>query len=330
MRNGDKYAVAVRKPDQDIAVDVQDFKSVIPTSKITKWPLVRGVVSFVDSLVLGMKILSFSASFIDLSDDEDGETKPSLNTDETAVATSASKSDEASMIAEQAKRDRQAKFLERFSIIVGGLFAIGIFMILPYLLSRIFRVHIESNIVLSIIEGALRMGIFIGYLLLISRMNDIKRTFMYHGAEHKCISCIENGLVLNVENVRGSSKVHRRCGTSFLFFVVIVSIIVSFFITTDIAILRILLRLALLPLIAGISYEIIRMAGKSEHPFWTLLSQPGMWVQGITTIEPDDSMIEVAIKAVEAVFDWKAFRKENFHKEDALITANVVVNDSVS
>ena len=198
-----------------------------------------------------------------------------------------------------------------FSVVL----AVGIFMVLPYFLSNILRKHIESRAVITILEGVIRVGIFLAYILLVSRMEDIQRTFMYHGAEHKCINCIEHGLTLNVENVRASSKQHKRCGTSFLFFVMIVSIIFCFFITTESQIMRVLLRIALFPLIAGVSYEIIKLAGNSDNVIVNLLSRPGLWVQNLTTKEPDDSMIEVAICAVEAVFDWKAYEAENFGRE---------------
>ena len=164
---------------------------------------------------------------------------------------------------------------------------------------------------MTIVEGVIRVVIFLAYILLISRTEDIRRTFMYHGAEHKCINCIEHGLELNVDNVRQSSKQHKRCGTSFLFFVMIVSIIFCFFITTDSQVLRVIIRIALLPVIAGVSYEIIRLAGNSDNVVINLLSQPGMWVQNITTKEPEDDMIEVAIRAVEEVFDWRTWQKEN-------------------
>ena len=164
---------------------------------------------------------------------------------------------------------------------------------------------------MTIFEGVIRVVIFLLYIYLISRTEDIKRTFMYHGAEHKCINCIEHGLELNVENVRKSSKQHKRCGTSFLFFVMIVSIIFCFFITAESQVLRVVIRIALLPLIAGVSYEIIRLAGNSDNAFINLLSRPGMWVQNMTTKEPDDDMIEVGIRAVEEVFDWRTWQKEN-------------------
>ena len=203
-----------------------------------------------------------------------------------------------------------------FSVVL----AIGIFMVLPYFLSNLVRSYVASHWVLTIVEGVIRVGIFLAYIALISRMKDIQRTFMYHGAEHKCINCIEHGLELNVENVRKSSRQHKRCGTSFLFFVMIVSIIFSFFITAESQVLRVLLRIAMLPLIAGVSYEIIRLAGNSDHCLVNFLSKPGLLIQNMTTKEPDDSMIEVAIRAVEAVFDWRAYENETFgtqYGEDA-------------
>ena len=187
-------------------------------------------------------------------------------------------------------------------------------------LSNLVRSYVASHWVLTIVEGVIRVGIFLAYIALISRMKDIQRTFMYHGAEHKCINCIEHGLELNVENVRKSSRQHKRCGTSFLFFVMIVSIIFSFFITAESQVLRVLLRIAMLPLIAGVSYEIIRLAGNSDHCLVNFLSKPGLLIQNMTTKEPDDSMIEVAIRAVEAVFDWRAYENETFgtqYGEDA-------------
>ena len=197
------------------------------------------------------------------------------------------------------------------TVAISVVIAAAVFMVLPYFLSSLLKPLMPSYHLRTLVEGFVRIGIFILYIALISRMDDIQRTFMYHGAEHKCINCIEHGLELNVENVRKSSKQHKRCGTSFLFFVMIVSIIVCFFITAKSQIVRVLLRIALLPLIAGISYELIRLAGNSDHPVINVLSKPGLWVQNLTTKEPDDSMIEVGIKAVEAVFDWKTWQEEN-------------------
>ena len=190
--------------------------------------------------------------------------------------------------------------------------AVAIFMILPYFLSQLFRKFTDSTTLITLLEGAVRLVIFFGYILLISRMKDIQRVFMYHGAEHKCINCIEHGMELNVENVLKSSRLHKRCGTSFLFIVMIVSIIFFLFIRIESPIWRVVFRLLLIPVIAGVSYEFLSFAGKHDSKLVDILSRPGMWMQGLTTKEPDDTMIEVAIAAVEAVFDWRAYLDENF------------------
>lgn len=295
MRNGEKYAVAVRKPDQEIEVSVQEYKSVIPWKTPLKIPFIRGIFNFIDSLVLGMKTLTFSASFFEEEEFEKPLTESEL-----------------------AKKEKKEKLFMNLTVAFAVVLAVVIFMMLPYFLSSLLRKRIASRAAFTILEGLIRVGIFLAYILLISKMEDIQRTFMYHGAEHKCINCIEHGLPLNVENVRKSSRQHKRCGTSFLFFVMIVSIIFCFFITAESQILRVLLRIALLPLIAGVSYEIIKLAGNSDNAVVNLLSRPGMWVQNLTTKEPDDSMIEVAICAVEAVFDWKAYQEENFGQKVSL------------
>lgn len=297
MKNKDQYAVAVRKPDKEIAVSIETYKSVVPWKAVTKIPFIRGIFNFVDSMVLGMKTLMFSASFFE----DEEETKEVLTAEEVV------------------KREKRDQMIMNLTVAFSVVLAIAIFMVLPYFLSNILRKHITSRAVITILEGVIRVGIFLAYILLVSRMEDIQRTFMYHGAEHKCINCIEHGLPLNVENVRKSSKQHKRCGTSFLFFVMIVSIIFCFFITTDSQIMRVLLRIALFPLIAGVSYEIIKLAGNSDNFLVNLLSRPGLWVQNLTTKEPDDSMIEVAICAVEAVFDWKAYQAENFGGVQAVV-----------
>lgn len=290
MKNQDRYAVAVRKPNKEIEVDVQEYHSVVPWKPLQKTPFIRGIFNFIDSLVLGMKTLTYSAGFFE--DEEETEEKLTE--------------------ADIAKKEKQEKRIMNLTVAFSVVLAAGIFMILPYFLSNILKRHVSSRGMITVVEGILRVAIFLGYIWLISRMEDIQRTFMYHGAEHKCINCIEHGLVLNVENVRKSSRQHKRCGTSFLFFVMIVSIIFCFFITAESQIMRVVLRIALLPLIAGVSYELIRVAGNSDNYWINLLSKPGMWVQNMTTSEPDDSMIEVAICAVEAVFDWKAYQEENF------------------
>lgn len=291
MKNGDQYAVAVRKPDGEIALQKEVYDGIVKWKKLTKIPFVRGIFSFVDSLVLGMKTLSYSTSFFEEEEEEELTEK------------------------EAAKKEKQENLIMGITMACSVVIAVAIFMVLPYLLSNLLKPFVPGRFARTVIEGIVRIVLFIVYILLISKMKDIQRVFMYHGAEHKCINCIEHGMDLTVENVRKSSKQHKRCGTSFLFFVLFVSIIVCFFITTESPVLRVLLRIALLPVIAGISYEIIRLAGNTEHPVVELLSKPGLALQNLTTKEPDDDMIEVAICSVEAVFDWKKYQKENFPEE---------------
>lgn len=293
MRNKEKYAVAVRKPDQNIAVEVQEYHGIVKNESIKKLPIVRGVLSFIDSLVLGMKTLTFSAGFYE----EEEEGKPS----------------KADAAMDKLFKDKAEDVVMGVTVCFSIVAAVALFMILPYFISHLLEPYVISTTLMAVIEGLIRLTIFIGYIVLISFMKDIKRTFMYHGAEHKCINCIETGLPLTVENVRISSKQHKRCGTSFLLIVMIISIIFFLFIHTSNPVMRVVVRLLLIPVIAGVSYEFIRFAGNSDSFFVEVLSKPGMWMQKLTTKEPDDSMIEVAIQAVEAVFDWKTWQVENGH-----------------
>ena len=293
MKNGDEYAVAVRKPDGEIEVKKETYRGVIKWGTLTKIPFVRGVFNFIDSMVLGMKTLTYSASFYE-EEDEKGKR----------------------MTEEQVKKaEKKDSLLMGVTVAFSIVLAIGIFMVLPYFIINLAGNVIKSRVVLSFLEGVLRLAIFIGYILIISKMEDIKRVYMYHGAEHKCINCIEHGMDLTVENVRKSSKQHKRCGTSFLLFVVIISCVMVFFIQSDSQLVKVGLRIALIPVIAGISYELIKWAGNSENPIINALSKPGLWMQNLTTKEPDDEMIEVAIQSVEAVFDWKKYKEENFGAE---------------
>ena len=255
-------------------------------------PFVRGVFSFADSMILGMRSLTWSASFFEDDEDEEPGKLEKFLTDRFGE-----KLEAALMTAVMV-----------FSI----LMAIVIFMVLPLVIANFFRRFIASETVMAVLEGLIRIMIFIGYIKLISGMEDIRRTFMYHGSEHKCINCLENGLVLNVENVRNSSKEHKRCGTSFLLFVMVISILFFMVVRVDTVWLRIISRIILIPVIAGVSYEVLRLAGRSNSKIMNIVSRPGMWMQGLTTKEPDDSMIEVAIAAVEEVFDWKSYLEENF------------------
>lgn len=292
MRNGKKYAVAVRKPDHEIEVMMKEDSASLFDEKWDKVPMVRGVLNFIDSLVLGMSTLMYSASFFE---DEEEENKQSRKKDS----------------AKEKKNEKSEKAVMGGAVVFSVIMAVAVFMILPYYLSQIFQRFVTDNAnLVAIFEGVLRLVIFIGYILLISRMEDIQRVFMYHGAEHKCINCIEHGLDLNVENVRKSSKEHKRCGTSFLVFVVVISIILYLFIRVDSHAMRLIIRLLLIPVIAGVSYELLRAAGRTENKLIQILSRPGLWMQGLTVKEPDDEMIEVGIASVEAVFDWKTFVEE--------------------
>ena len=291
MKNQEKYAVAVRKPDGKIEVKTEEYKSVAGENKLLKLPFIRGVFNFCDSLILGTRCLNYSASFYE---DEDMEkTKTDKAVDKVSDGNSES-------------------VLSVITVIISMVIAIALFMVLPYFLAELLKVYVRNASLLALIEALIRVAIFLIYVVAISLMQDIRRVYMYHGAEHKCINCIERGRELNVENVKKSSRLHRRCGTSFLLFVVFVSAVLFFFIRVDQPVLRVGLRILLIPVIAGISYEIIRLAGKSDNIIVRIISAPGMMLQKLTTKEPDDDMIEVAIASIEAVFDWKAYFKETF------------------
>lgn len=290
MKNNSKYAVAVRKPDGDIDVQVEEYKGVCGEKAFAKLPLIRGVFAFIDSLILGMRVTMHSASFYE---EEVAQ--------ETAKKTSESKSED---------------FMMGIAVVLAVVLAVALFMLLPFWLSNLLGKYIRNASLVAIFEGVFRIMIFVGYIVVISLMKDIKRLYMYHGAEHKCINCIERGRPLNVKNVMRSSRQHRRCGTSFLLFVVLISVIVFFFIRVDNMALKLVLRLLLVPVIAGISYEIIRLAGRSDKIIIRIISAPGMWMQRLTTKEPDEEMVKVAICSVEAVFDWKAYLIENFAYEN--------------
>lgn len=290
MKNGDKYAVAVRRPDGGISFETKDYPGVLAGSILKKIPFVRGIFNFIDSMILGMGCLNYSATFYEEEEEESGLDKA----------------------LDKVSGGNGEKAMSTFVTIVSVVLAVGIFIVLPYFLSGQLRGYIRNESLMAIIEGVIRITIFILYILAISLMKDIRRLFMYHGAEHKCINCIEHGRPLTVRNVRRSSRQHKRCGTSFLFFVFIVSIILFFFIQVDNTLVKVVLRILLIPVIAGISYEIISLAGRSNNILVRILSAPGMLVQRLTTREPDEKMIEVAIAAVEAVFDWKGFLNEKF------------------
>ncbi|MCF0127208.1 MAG: DUF1385 domain-containing protein [Pseudobutyrivibrio sp.] len=286
MRNGDKYSIAVRKPDKEIDITIKNTRS--NDDVWHKIPIIRGMITFVDSLTIGLSSLTYSASFF-----EEEEEKKVLTEEE------------------QKKKDAREKALMGGTVAFSFVLAMALFFALPYFISLLLTKFVSSDMLLAFFEGVIRIAIFIGYIAAISKMEDIRRTFMYHGAEHKCINCIETGLPLTVDNVRKSSKQHKRCGTSFIFIVFIISVFFFMFIRFDSVWVKLVVRLLLIPVIAGISYEFIRLAGRTENKVIEVLSKPGMWLQNMTTLEPDDTMIEVGIASVEAVFDWKDFHEKN-------------------
>lgn len=296
MMNRNDYAVAVRKPDQEIEVKRDRYISITQKVKLFSLPFVRGVFRFADSMIVGMKTLTYSASFFE--DDEDSEPG------------------KIEQFLDRILGEKLESALMALVMVLSFIMAIGIFMLLPLFIAGLFSNVIASEHLIAVLEGVIRILIFIAYIKLVSRMEDIRRTFMYHGAEHKCINCVEHGLPLTVENVRNSSKEHKRCGTSFILIVMVISILFFMVVRVDNVWMRFASRIVLVPVIAGVSYEILQLAGRSNSKFMDLVSRPGMWMQGLTTKEPDDSMIEVAIAATEAVFDWKTYLRENFPNTD--------------
>lgn len=294
MKNKDQYAVAVRKPNGEIEVEIEHYHGIIHGSKLMEVPFIRGIFQFLDSLILGMRSLNFSATFYEEEESRETATDRAF---------------------QKLFKDKAEKVFSGLVMALSLVLAIAIFMVLPYYITSFFEDYIRNASLLAIVEGLIRILIFVVYVASISLMKDIKRVYMYHGAEHKCINCIEKGRPLTVKNVMRSSRLHKRCGTSFMLFVVLVSIVVFFFIRVENPVYRVVLRIALVPVIAGISYEIIRLAGRSDNILVKIISAPGMWLQRLTTKEPDESMAEVAIAAVEAVFDWKNYLYETFGYE---------------
>ena len=294
MKNKEKYAVAVRKPDGEIEVEVETYQGLAHGSKFKELPFIRGIFNFLDSLILGTRALNYSASFYE--EEEGKETKFDKAMDKMSGGNG-------------------EKLLSGIVTVISIMLAVGIFIVLPYFISSLFESFIRNRSLMAIIEGVIRIALFLLYVWGISAMKDIRRLYQYHGAEHKCINCIEKGRPLTVHNVMRSSRLHKRCGTSFIFFVMLVSIVLFFFIQVDNVAEKVILRILLMPVVAGISYEIIRLAGRTDNVFIKILSAPGMWIQRMTTREPDESMAEVAIASVEAVFVWKKYLQDTFGYE---------------
>lgn len=294
MKNKKHYAVAVRKPDGEIAVEKGEVTSVTEKHKVLGLPIIRGVVNFVESLVLGVKMLTSSAEYFEDVEEEPGKFELWLR---------------------KKFGEKADKFIMGCTVFFSVVMAVAIFMLLPLAVVSFIDEDVISYEWKTLIEGLLRVAIFLGYVVLISRLKDIRRVYMYHGAEHKTINCIEQGMAPTVQNVRECSRLHKRCGTSFLLFVMLISVIFFLVVRVETLWLRFVVRVLFVPVIAGISYEFIRLAGSSESKIVGFLSKPGLWLQGLTTREPDDDMIRVAVASVEAVFDWQEYIDENFGKK---------------
>ena len=294
MRNKSKCAVAVRKPNGEIAIEKTEIHSITEKYKILGIPVVRGVVNFVESLIVGMKTLTSSAAYFEDADETPGKFELWLN---------------------KKFGEKAENIIMGFTVFLSIVMAIAIFMLLPLAIVSLIDDNAVSYQWKTLIEGLIRVGIFLIYVILISCMKDIRRVFMYHGAEHKTINCIEKGLEPTVQNVRRCSRLHKRCGTSFLLFVMLISVVFFLLFRVEVLWMRFMVRILFVPVIAGISYEFIRLAGNSNSKIIGFLSKPGLWLQALTTREPSDDMIKVAVASVEAVFDWEAYLEENFGKK---------------
>lgn len=286
MRGPHKIAIAVRKPDGEIIIDENDVKAKGAWLKI---PIIRGVISFFSSMVIGVKALTFSAKFFDTEEEKPNDTKKN--------------NDKPNDNKKKNGENDMPEWAIYLSVLVSLMISVGLFMVLPNVIANFVVPNKEANVIMyNVVESVIKIAIFLGYLGVVSQMNDIKRVFEYHGAEHKSIFCYENGEELTVENVKKYSRFHPRCGTSFLLFVILISIVVfSLLGVRKNPFVNIGLRLLFLPLVAGISYEIIKFAGRSTNKYITWLNEPGKWLQRLTTREPDDSQIEVAIASLKAV-----------------------------
>lgn len=295
MKNMDDYSVAVRKSDGEIVVKKDKYLMLSQKYKILGLPFIRGIFSMVDSLILGSKTLEYSASFFDDETSSENESKLDKWLNEHV-------------------NEKTMGIIMSIVTVISIIFALLVFSVLPAAIGSLFKTitKTESHFLTAFVEGVVRIVLFVLYIKFISRMEEIKRTFEYHGSEHKCINCIENGWDLTVENVLKASKEHKRCGTSFLVYVMVISIFLFMFINPPTLMHKFISRIILIPVVAGVSYEVLRLAGKFDNKFVDIISRPGMWMQGLTTLEPDAKEVEVAIKAVEEVFDWRKFQSENF------------------
>ncbi len=281
MKGPDEMAVAVRKSNGEIVIDKKPVSSVTKKNKILKFPIIRGVVNFIESMILGIKTLMFSAELYDMGEDD-----PSYQPSKFDM-----------WLEKHISKDA----VVYVSLVLALFLSVGLFVLLPAFITKYTTFFIENHIIKSLIEGLIRMAIFVVYIYLASLAKDIRRVFEYHGAEHKTIFCYEKGLELTVENVRKQPRLHPRCGTAFLIEVMIISVLAFSVVSWDSLLVRIGIKLLLLPVIAGVAYEFLKFSGRSNSKCVALLTKPGLWLQKITTREPDDSQIEVAIASMKEV-----------------------------
>ncbi len=293
MKSGDNVALTVRKEDGTTETKLSKFISAKAKYKICRFPIIRGVVSFAESLVLSMSTLNDSAEMLGIDEELNDSKKEKKKADGTE------------------KKSHTLDIMMGVAMVLGVALSLFLFMFLPTFFTNLLeRLTGDLGLWKSLIEGFIKIGIFVAYMLLVSLMKDIRRTFEYHGAEHKSIFCYEAGKELTVENVRTQSRFHPRCGTSFMFVMLGISIISGLFITWDNMLLRVLFKLLLLPLVMGVGYEFLMYAGKHDNAFVRILSAPGLWMQRITTREPDDAQIECAIASLKAAMP-EEFPAEN-------------------
>ncbi|MGL4790616.1 MAG: DUF1385 domain-containing protein [Anaerotignaceae bacterium] len=285
MRGKKTYALAVRTPEGELTVEKKAVDNVFSRTGLFKLPIFRGIAAFVESMIMGVKIIMRSAQLAGLEEEieeEPGKFEKWLT---------------------EKCGDKLADYMIYFSVFLSVIFSVAVFFMLPVFIGGAFKNYLPGMWALSIVEGLARIGIFLIYILLISKMKEIQRVFQYHGAEHKTINCFESGEELTVENIKKHTRLHKRCGTSFLIIVMLISMVVFFFVRTDSFVLRLLSRVVLVPLVAGLSYEVIQWAGRSNNWFVNLVSKPGMALQKITTKEPDGSQIEAAVAALKGVLE---------------------------
>lgn len=280
MKNQDTYAVCVRNSNKEIITDVKQYVSLTKRHKILGLPFVRGIVAFGESMVLGMKILTYSAEFFEVEDAEESKFDLWVN---------------------EKFGDKANDILIGLSVVLALIMAVGLFVLLPLGISQLLKPLLPSARWINFSDGMIRVAVLLIYVSLISKMKDIQRVFQYHGAEHKSINCYESGLELTVENAKKQTRLHKRCGTSFLLYIVVISVFVLTLINAQTIMMRFIVRIVMLPVIAGISYEVLKLLGKSTSPILNLFTKPGLMLQKLTTQEPDDEQLEVALEALKSV-----------------------------